>query len=682
MVAYRTFPALIPDERQYTLGQIPLARRQDLSGGNVRFLKGTETVKHRLTMPFTQRTAADARAIFKHWRGTQGTFIPFDVGSETWCGNSDYPDLTWRYLSAPQLTEKGNGIYDILVDLISVTDDLPARVEGQVPAATSIQITAETPVSPPDEPSGVFFRGRTGEVEVVGDDAQFSLDRVLAADVQTVEIANDPYFARKWQIPLTDPSRNDFLFLAAAELRPLLDLSIWHHVPSNPPGAATAVEIAEGSPEALYDFPATPQWGNRYVSELIKQQVSFTFASPISSNDFFVQGKVRILPGIPDDPIEDRGALIRLVDSSSGEWRLEAGVLMSTRQLYLTMSDGTDEIYQETSLFTYVNEVWQQFTIRRGGANGAGLDFYEITGMGANLELNAPSTSFTLAGVDTIEIGHAGGTSRLSFQLALLQCWQGADLKDYDLNFAAEYFGTDYVGPYSELFQTPAAPSKVSVEWGGVGEPIYNTRTGIDTTFGLVYDPGHWKTLAWPVQQPFSLSGEFLFEVVTPWSFDILMQAPELFGLTPPIPAASSDFSFDAVPPLLWEILASSSDLFDFPSALPAASSSFTFELGPVVDFSFAAYGATTPFYSSTSWQPSGEFSLEEDAAPPDWSHFISGRVSYPTAEPLAGTSGEFVFDPVPVSTWSHAGNTSSESFPTSYGISASDDATFSDLTP
>ena len=86
-----TFPAIEPATRALTFGDYPQLTYQGVSGGNVRFLQGSNRVDQILSLGYQYLTEADATLILDHYSGQQGTLLAFDLPSAIWAGYSTPP---------------------------------------------------------------------------------------------------------------------------------------------------------------------------------------------------------------------------------------------------------------------------------------------------------------------------------------------------------------------------------------------------------------------------------------------------------------------------------------------------------------------------------------------------------------------------------------------------------------
>lgn len=113
------FPALEPIGRRYSLGSFPITT-QSYSAADVRFLHGATATGATMELIYTDLSQAEAALIRDHYRGQQGSLMPFDLSSEALNGNdgSMFPLLgQWRYVSAPQESQRDAGLVDVSVQL-------------------------------------------------------------------------------------------------------------------------------------------------------------------------------------------------------------------------------------------------------------------------------------------------------------------------------------------------------------------------------------------------------------------------------------------------------------------------------------------------------------------------------------------------------------------------------------
>ena len=64
-----TFPSLEPTTRALVYGNYPQNIHEGLSGGNVRFLLGTDRTVQRLTITYEFLTETEAQSLLTHYNG-------------------------------------------------------------------------------------------------------------------------------------------------------------------------------------------------------------------------------------------------------------------------------------------------------------------------------------------------------------------------------------------------------------------------------------------------------------------------------------------------------------------------------------------------------------------------------------------------------------------------------------
>ena len=94
-----TFPSLEPTTRALVYGNYPQNVHEGLSGGNVRFLLGTDRTVQRLTITYEFLTETEAQSLLTHYNGQNGSIDPFNLSSSVWAGYSTPPvsssDYKW-----------------------------------------------------------------------------------------------------------------------------------------------------------------------------------------------------------------------------------------------------------------------------------------------------------------------------------------------------------------------------------------------------------------------------------------------------------------------------------------------------------------------------------------------------------------------------------------------------------
>ena len=98
------FPSLEPTSRSLVYGDYPQLTHEGLSGGDVRFLQGTDRIAQRLSLGYEYLPETQAQSLLDHYQGQQGSIIPFDLSSSVWAGYSAAPvsssDYQWRYVGS------------------------------------------------------------------------------------------------------------------------------------------------------------------------------------------------------------------------------------------------------------------------------------------------------------------------------------------------------------------------------------------------------------------------------------------------------------------------------------------------------------------------------------------------------------------------------------------------------
>jgi len=115
------FPALEPLQREWTLPEFPVTQER-----NIRFLHGLVPANQQLTLTYINLTNAEAALIREHYRAQQGSYLAFTLSDEVMNGLSQTTilqpySLLWRYEGQPSETHKDAALYDITVELRSVS---------------------------------------------------------------------------------------------------------------------------------------------------------------------------------------------------------------------------------------------------------------------------------------------------------------------------------------------------------------------------------------------------------------------------------------------------------------------------------------------------------------------------------------------------------------------------------
>ena len=118
-----TFPAIEPSTRALTFGDYPQLTYEGVSGGNVRFLQGSNRVDQILSLGYQYLTEADATLILDHYRGQEGTLLAFDLPLAIWAGYSSPPinsiDYEWRYAGPFEVAIPAPLRYNMTIELVA-----------------------------------------------------------------------------------------------------------------------------------------------------------------------------------------------------------------------------------------------------------------------------------------------------------------------------------------------------------------------------------------------------------------------------------------------------------------------------------------------------------------------------------------------------------------------------------
>lgn len=120
------FPAIVPNQRVFGLGNAPQEQFQSPDGVGVRFLRSeAKRVGQTLTLQFNGLTESQISSITNHFAGQEGGLIPFDLPSEIWSGYTTVPvassDYEWRYANTLSIESAGAiGRFNVQIDLVAV----------------------------------------------------------------------------------------------------------------------------------------------------------------------------------------------------------------------------------------------------------------------------------------------------------------------------------------------------------------------------------------------------------------------------------------------------------------------------------------------------------------------------------------------------------------------------------
>jgi hypothetical protein len=148
------FPAITPNERFYTIGQIPTAEYSGLSGIAYLYRVGTLAVGQTLELPYSNRPTAEIDQITDHFDTQHGE--AFTLPAAVWCGNDDGGgiadvSLQWIYTAAPEPEYVSAGYYSLTVALQAVGITIGPTTSGPVLSggAAGAIIGAALPNLPP-----------------------------------------------------------------------------------------------------------------------------------------------------------------------------------------------------------------------------------------------------------------------------------------------------------------------------------------------------------------------------------------------------------------------------------------------------------------------------------------------------------------------------------------------------
>jgi hypothetical protein len=123
------FPSLVPTSRSFDAGDYPIKTFKSQNGAETRILYGSNRTNMKLSLSYANITDANAELFLDHYDEMKGTFTTFPVGRDTgkggWEGNADAIGASehgnsYRYESAPQLTQVRPGVSTVTVNLIGV----------------------------------------------------------------------------------------------------------------------------------------------------------------------------------------------------------------------------------------------------------------------------------------------------------------------------------------------------------------------------------------------------------------------------------------------------------------------------------------------------------------------------------------------------------------------------------
>ena len=132
------FPNIVPSSRQFTMGEIPTATYQSLSGAVFRRAYGNRQTGHSLRLEFKnigdrnaiKTNSGTAYQIVSHYNSCKGTLESFSIPDRIFSGmNNDLEGLIqapanvkWRYAAPPQVQSIKPGVSTVLVSLVGDLD--------------------------------------------------------------------------------------------------------------------------------------------------------------------------------------------------------------------------------------------------------------------------------------------------------------------------------------------------------------------------------------------------------------------------------------------------------------------------------------------------------------------------------------------------------------------------------
>lgn len=114
-----SFPPLEPVARRYNLGAHPVTV-QAYPAAEVRFLHGTTATGTTMELVYQDLNQTEAALIRDHYRGQQGSLVPFVLSAAALNGNDGSMFAStgqWRYVSAPEEIQRDAGLVDVTVQL-------------------------------------------------------------------------------------------------------------------------------------------------------------------------------------------------------------------------------------------------------------------------------------------------------------------------------------------------------------------------------------------------------------------------------------------------------------------------------------------------------------------------------------------------------------------------------------
>jgi hypothetical protein len=156
------FPAITPNERNYDLGQVPVAEYRGEGNVAIVFRTGSIRVGQRLQLLYRNRLKAEIKQLYDHQQGQQ--LATFTLPSEVWCGHSAgatiaSSELVWRYVDQAEPQRINADRFSLTITLEAVGVSIPGTAAdwldyGQTGELVAVGNTAlpSRPVPVPDPP--------------------------------------------------------------------------------------------------------------------------------------------------------------------------------------------------------------------------------------------------------------------------------------------------------------------------------------------------------------------------------------------------------------------------------------------------------------------------------------------------------------------------------------------------
>ena len=156
------FPALTPNERNYDLGQVPVAEYRGEGNVAILFTTGLIRIGQRLQLLYRNRPKAEIKQIYDHQQGQR--LATFTVPSAVWCGHSagatiTSSELVWRYVDRAEPQRINADRFSLTVTLEAVGVSIPGTTADRLDygetgelVALGIEALPSRPVPVPDPP--------------------------------------------------------------------------------------------------------------------------------------------------------------------------------------------------------------------------------------------------------------------------------------------------------------------------------------------------------------------------------------------------------------------------------------------------------------------------------------------------------------------------------------------------